>query len=1191
MKIMKNRFRKRLAFLLIFTILVMALSPVGCVKRADAADETNTADDVIKLYDKGQLIGKYGDLKTTFENMTDSEGEYKIIFSAEQTEYCIDGEVWLPECESIKFVGLPVGEEQYSSTAIKINDSIHMQSDVTLNNCTLYDEETNEISAVYMGSHKLTVSGKYAMIKTTDVQSELYFLKIKGDTGSEFVVDNCSYIMRCDIFVDTLRFGKNADVDFGYGIIVEINKVIVKDYPGKIIAYYNTIYSIGEVELNNAMLYISIKGNIRMNIGKVTRGLNDSMEKSYLSLCASGDYNTFALDYHPRFTISDIQDVNIEFKISLSPFNAQDTFDKTLLHNKISCLKLPKDYDIKNITKYEVSYNGSCDDYARFKDADGNVWLYMIDDTADKDDDTDDNEVICYELDEEQRDQYNIFYKLNDEEKTAIVGTDSDVRDNAGFSRKTGNVLKIPSYVKYNGVTYTVTRIGNSAFEYNQIGIGEVIIPDTVLSIGNKAFYDVLALSFCLGKNVAVIEDEALSSIGTMILKVDKDNENFVVHNNVLFDKNMTTLIRCADMEYEHYPVYYVPKTVKNIAAGAFYFIDILNINADSVISIGEEAFREARKLRTVSIKNVSEIPNKAFYDCESLRNIYMSDNLKKIGEEAFVYCYNLKSIILPNSVKNVGSCAFQSSAIENIMGAENAHYDNGAFSTCKNLSLLQMSSSMNEIPEWLFGYNGTSLKKLYLPEQYSGYGYGCFYDIPEGTITIYGKESQRSIAEENSMNFKCIDEHEHNFITKILQKSRFYEAGIEVTYCTECHYISAYKTIDAPEKFKEPVEDEEEEPVHPLEEPIPLPATSPAVTQSPAASSTPTDFITPQPSVSPTVTSFPTVSPTVSPVITKSPAPQPSKTPTVTVKPTKTPAATATVPFPSQTPIMTDSPPVVSPTAAPINSPSAMPNGNVSSKPDKEPEPTVEHQTTPTPTDITTPQPAGNASPQPTNEPSYTKSPTPATDVPTAVPGLSEKDKKALIVKINLIELTKYNQPEIVWKKTSVNIGYEIYRAISKKIAWQKIAASDNNKTYRYTDKKAKAGQKYYYRIRLFKKTGGKKYYGKYSNICMIKTLSIVKPKIKGTTGTYQKMPYVQIELKKYSGIYAEIYIRGKDKKYQKIKLKSSSIKRYKAKFKLRCDNKKAVYYFKVRTIVKKSKRRYYSVYSDGVRVKVMGH
>ena len=281
------------------------------------------------------------------------------------------------------------------------------------------------------------------------------------------------------------------------------------------------------------------------------------------------------------------------------------------------------------------------------------------------------------------------------------------------------------------------------------------------------------------------------------------------------------------------------------------------------------------------------------------------------------------------------------------------------------------------------------------------------------------------------------------------------------------------------------------------------------------------------------------------------------TKTPTVTVKPTKTPAATATVPSPTQTPIMTDSPPVVSPTA--------MPNGNVSSKPDKEPEPTLLDTETPNPTDRTTPQPADNASPSPANEPLYTISPTPtsATTQPTSVPGLSEKDKKALIVRINLIELTKYNQPEIVWKKTSVNIGYEIYRAMSKKITWKKIAAGETNSSCRYIDKKAKAGQKYYYKMRLFKKTGGQKYYGKYSNVCMIKTLSIVKPKIKGTTGIYRKMPYVQIELKKYSGIYAEIYIRGKDKKYQKIKLKSSSIKRYNAKFNLKCNNKKAVYYF----------------------------
>jgi len=415
--------------------------------------------------------------------------------------------------------------------------------------------------------------------------------------------------------------------------------------------------------------------------------------------------------------------------------------------------------------------------------------------------------------------------------------------------------------------------------------------------------------------------------------------------------------------------------------------------------------------------------------------------------------------------------------------------------------------------------------------------------------------------------------------VTQTVQEA--HDTGLEVTYCSECHYVSDYREIDAPEQFEKTSDyGILEELVHPPDEPTPSPATPPAVTQTPAVSASPT----PKPSASPTPTATPTLIPTISPVMT----PAPTKIPTVTVKPTKTPAAAV----PSPTPIMTGSPPVVSPTAIPINSTSAMPNGNVSSKPDKEPEPTSGNKTTPNPTDRTTPQPADNASPSPANEPLYTISPTPtsATTQPTSVPGLSEKDKKALIVRINLIELTKYNQPEIVWKKTSVNIGYEIYRAMSKKITWKKIAAGETNSSCRYTDKKAKAGQKYYYKMRLFKKTGGQKYYGKYSNVCMIKTLSIVKPKIKGTTGIYRKMPYVQIELKKYSGIYAEIYIRKKDKKYQKIKLKSSSIKRYNAKFKLKCNNKKAVYYFKVRTIVKRVKKKYYSVYSDCLKVKVKG-
>ena len=1175
MKIMKNRFRKRLAFLLIFTILVMALSPVGCVKRADAADETNTADDVIKLYDKGQLIGKYGDLKTTFENMTDSEGEYKIIFSAEQTEYCIDGEVWLPECESIKFVGNQVDDPHYSlpyiSTAVKINDSIHLQSDVTLNNCTLFEQNTTEMCVLDMGSHKLRTDGKYTEIQAgmyakygdnlyyeSDVC--IYCLRIEGQKDSELIINNCNLLIDSDLFIDKVRLEENASLKLKSGW-AKIKKVIAKDYSGKVSYYATGRYEIGEISIENCRLNVDLFESAKIRIGKVGLTENADKNKSYFDMYVYCPEITKT--YYPRFEIEDIDEdnVNVSFKMEISASVVYDTALEKLVHNDISCLKMPKDYDISKFMSYQVGKYLGTKEFDVVMDDDGNVWLPIVGEIDNNK--TTEEELTC-ELDEEQKDSNGIYYKLNEKDKTATLGVDRDT-DSASLltdlSKIEDGILKIPSYVKCEGETYKVTRIGRNAFKGSSGGFNEVHIPDTVMSIGDKAFW-CSVVKLYIGANVADIGEEAIAAGSLKEIFLDDNNTDFVLYQGILFDKDMTTLIKCPiTSSYQYYPVYNVPESVKKIAAGAFENSKIFNIKADSVTTVGEHAFYSAKNLRTISLRGVVEIGDEAFgsggaFNLRGLRNVYLSDKLEKIGKYVFLGSCNIKCLVLPDCSLNISTFGFHSESIEYILGGKNAQYEQQAFENCKNLKLVQLSEAMQYLPSGLFT-DCTSLKKVYIPETCLGSENNeLFYDIPQNQVTVYGKENLREFAQKNNALFENIEEHEHTFVTQRVQDARVYESGMEVTYCSECHYILDYKEIAAPEQLEDTTYYREPENlVHPSEEP--KPSVSP----------------TPQPTKTASVTAKPTQTPMV------------TKTPTVTVKPTKTPAATATVPSPTQTPIMTDSPPVVSPTA--------MPNGNVSSKPDKEPEPTSGNKTTPNPTDRTTPQPADNASPSPANEPLYTISPTPtsATTQPTSVPGLSEKDKKALIVRINLIELTKYNQPEIVWKKTSVNIGYEIYRAMSKKITWKKIAAGETNSSCRYTDKKAKAGQKYYYKMRLFKKTGGQKYYGKYSNVCMIKTLSIVKPKIKGTTGTYQKIPYVQITLKKYSGTYVEIYIRGRSRKYQKIKLKSSSIKRYKAKFKLKCDNKKAVYYFKIRTIVKKSKKRYYSVYSDCIKVKVTGH
>ena len=941
-------------------------------------------------------------------------------------------------------------------------------------------------------------------------------------------------------------------------------------------------YEIGEISIDNCWLYIDMIKSTRVRIGKISLAENTDSDNCSFIMSASVSSSKITKKCHPRFEIENIDDDGIDIYFSMYIYEKidYDTALKPFLHNDISCLKMPKDYDISKLIHYQIQHKNGYENFNVIKDKEGNVWLPMIEQN---DEETD--EEVTYELDEEQKDKYGIYYKLNKSEKTATVGADNDKMGNAGFndtSKLDDRVLRVPSYVKYDGENYKVTRVGKSAFESAGVGFDEVYIPDTVISIGDKAFWENTIHKLYIGANVSEIGELAIAAAMTDEIYLDKNNTNYILEQGVLFDKDMTTLIRCpAELWNQYYPVYNVPESVKKIAAGAFAYAHIFNIKADNVTSVGEYAFYNAVYLRTVSLKGVVEIGDEAFFNSRILRNVYLSDKLKKIGMETFCWCYMLEYLVMPDSVTDIGEYAFYDSGIKYILGGKNAQYKQQTFLNCKNLTLVQLSDATQYLPKQLFK-GCTSLEKLYLPENCLGSEDNeLFYDIPENQVTVYGKKDMSEFAKNNNALFENVTEHEHTFVTQTVQEARAYDTGLEVTYCSECHYVSDYREIDAPEQFEKTSDyGILEELVHPPNEPTPSPATPPAVTQTPAVSASPT----PKPSASPTPTATPTLIPTISPVMT----PAPTKIPTVTVKPTKTPAAAVSSP----TPIMTDSPPVVSPTAIPINSTSAMPNGNVSSKPDKEPEPTSGNKTTPNPTDRTTPQPADNASPSPANEPLYTISPTPtsATPRPTSVPGLSEKDKKALIVRINLIELTKYNQPEIVWKKTSVNIGYEIYRAMSKKITWKKIAAGETNSSCRYTDKKAKAGQKYYYKIRLFKKTGAQKYYGKYSNVCMIKTLSIVKPKIKGTTGTYRKMPYVQIELKKYSGIYAEIYIRGKDKKYQKIKLKSSSIKRYNAKFKLKCNNKKAVYYFKVRTIVKRVKKKYYSVYSDCLKVKVKG-
>ena len=361
------------------------------------------------------------------------------------------------------------------------------------------------------------------------------------------------------------------------------------------------------------------------------------------------------------------------------------------------------------------------------------------------------DEEVTYELDEEQKDKYGIYYKLNKSEKTATVGADNDKMGNAGFndtSKLDDRVLRVPSYVKYDGENYKVTRIGKSAFESAGVGFDEVYIPDTVISIGDKAFWENTIHKLYIGANVSEIGELAIAAAMTDEIYLDKNNTNYILEQGVLFDKDMTTLIRCpGELWNQYYPVYNVPESVKKIAAGAFADVNIFNIKADNVTSVGEYAFYGAAYLRTVSLKGAVEIGDRAFSYSSTLRNVYLSDKLKKIGGVEFWDCNNLECLVLPDSVTDIGEYAFSQSGIKYILGGKNAQYGQQMFLNCKKLTLVQLSDAVQYLPKQFFK-GCTSLEKLYLPENCLGSEDNeLFYDIPENQVTVYGKEDMSEFA------------------------------------------------------------------------------------------------------------------------------------------------------------------------------------------------------------------------------------------------------------------------------------------------------------------------------------------------------------------------------------------------------------------------------------------------------------
>ncbi len=216
-------------------------------------------------------------------------------------------------------------------------------------------------------------------------------------------------------------------------------------------------------------------------------------------------------------------------------------------------------------------------------------------------------------------------------------------------SEYTETSYTVPETITRDGITFTVTDIGEKAF-FHCTTLTNVYLPDTITTIGKFAFYCCYKLDDSIYlDNVTTIKDYAFTGCFAF--------EEFTIPKGVT-EIPIFTFNDCRNLKSVT-----LHDGVTSIGNYAFWDCCALDnvVLPDNMNSIGEFVFWECTSLKNITLPlNLTSISNGTFMGCTQLNYVAIPFNVTSIGERAFINCTSLKGIILPQNVRFINQSAFE---------------------------------------------------------------------------------------------------------------------------------------------------------------------------------------------------------------------------------------------------------------------------------------------------------------------------------------------------------------------------------------------------------------------------------------------------------------------------------------------------------------------------------------------------